>query len=94
MAARPDGLDARCLEAAASLVSRGEYATVGAVVAAVCTSYGVRSLDQLGGATVQAVPTLALLLHVCAPPLSLLLHLCSLPMALCINQPFDSPAVA
>ena len=65
---RPDDLDVRCLETAAAIASRGEYATAGAVVAAVCASYGVCSLQQLGGSTAaHPVPTLDLVIHVCAP---------------------------
>ena len=53
------------LAMAASIVSRGEYATVGAVVHALCIRFGVHRLeDPPLCMSVHAVPALSLLLHI------------------------------
>ena len=59
----PLPLDSDIIRIAASIVAHGEFATVEAVVGALCASYRVSQLEQLG-VSVAAVPALALLWHV------------------------------
>ena len=61
--APPPDLEARCLAATASVVGRGEYATVGAVASEACASYRVARLEDLG-ASVHSVAVLSQLLQI------------------------------
>lgn len=56
-------MNEHCLKAASAIVTRGEYATVDAVVRSVCAAHGVQCIEQLG-ATVHSLPALSLLLHI------------------------------
>jgi hypothetical protein len=55
-------LDSDIIRIAASIVAQGEFATVDAVVGALCALYRVSQLEQLG-VSVASVPGLALLWH-------------------------------
>ena len=59
----PLPLDSDSRRISASIVARGEFATLDAVVGALCASYRVSQLEQLG-VSVASVPALGLLLHV------------------------------
>ena len=56
-------LSALCVDAATSLVNRGEYPSVGSVARNVCAAHNVGRLEDLGG-SLHSIPALSLLLHI------------------------------